>query len=144
MIEARGRVLADMVFPESATGRPAVSSWRSVTRIGLLEGARPSKSGASPSGRRAGHDVMWFAAGAEPSPFGDRLPEAGVPENSAPDANLPVFPICDPSTSAWSYVELLLIEFRAERALPTERTCCRMPELSRARRADAEHAAEIV
>ena len=90
---------------------------------------------------------MWFAL--RDLAFGKTdFPTPVVPDNIArPDANVPVFPdLADPvrAASSTSCCNLLMIEFRAERGFSSTERLLRDPELFTTRRAEAEHAAEIV
>lgn len=147
MIEARGRVLADMVFPEF---RDAVVQDVSELAIGHLNQgllkAHGLDEGGEPERGVGGHDVMWFAL--RDLAFGKTdFPKPAVPENiGRPDANLPVFPDLPIQYERLVsfLLNLLLIEFRAERGFSSTERLLRDPELFTERRAEAEHAAEIV
>jgi hypothetical protein len=147
MIEARGRVLADMVFPEF---KDVIAEDVSELAIGHLNGgllrAHGLDEGGEPQRGIGGHDVMWFAL--RDLAFGKTdFPAPLVPDNIArPDANVPVFPDLPIQFERLVYflLNLLMIEFRAERGFSTTETLLRDPELFTTRRAEAEHAAEIV
>jgi hypothetical protein len=147
MIEARGRVLADMVFPEFQAAVTEDVSERAVGHLnrGLLR-AHGLDEGGEPERGIGGHDVMWFAL--RDLAFGKTpFPNPVVPENVArPDANVPVFPDIPIQYERLVYflLNLLMIEFRAERGFSSTETLLRDPELFSERRAEAEHAAEIV
>ena len=147
MIEARGRVLADMVFPEFQAAVTSDVSDLAVGHLnrGLLK-AHGVDEGGEPEKGIGGHDVMWFAL--RDLAFGKTdFPQPIVPENIArPDANVPVFPDIPIQYERLVYflLNLLMIEFRAERGFQSTQRLLRDPDLFRARRAEAEHAAEIV
>ena len=147
MIEARGRVLADMVFPEFQVAVTEDVSELAVGHLnrGLLR-AHGLDEGGEPERGIGGHDVMWFAL--RDLAFGKtEFPMPVVPENIArPDANVPVFPDIAIQYERLVYflLNLLMIEFRAERGFSSTERLLRDPELFRERRAEAEHAAEIV
>ena len=147
MIEARGRVLADMVFPEFQAAVTSDVSELAVGHLnrGLLR-AHGLDEGGEPERGIGGHDIMWFAL--RDLAFGDqKFPQPLVPENIArPDANVPVFPEIPIQYERLVYflLNLLMIEFRAERGFSSTEKLLRDPDLFRDRRPQAEHAAEIV
>ncbi len=146
-IEARGRMLVDMPFPEFADF--ALEDTRELAvghlKKGLLR-AHGLDEGGEPSLGVGGHDVMWFAL--RDLAFGDeRYPDPVVPQNIARPEGLtrlhPALPEA-PQRGMDFLLNLLLIEFRAELGFSLSEQLLRDPELFRARRAEAEHAAEIV
>ncbi|HTO55974.1 MAG TPA: hypothetical protein VMR50_21500 [Myxococcota bacterium] len=147
MIEARGRVLADMVFPEFQDVIASDVSGLAIGHLnkGLLK-AHGLDEGGEPERGIGGHDVMWFAL--RDLAFGKtEFPKPIVPENIArPDANVPVFPDIPIQYERLVYflLNLLMIEFRAERGFSSTENLLRDPELFRDRRPEAEHAAAIV
>ncbi|HVP31863.1 MAG TPA: hypothetical protein VMW35_22175 [Myxococcota bacterium] len=147
LIEARGRVLADMVFPELEDAVVQDVSEMAVGHLnrGLLR-AHGLDEGGEPEKGIGGHDVMWFAL--RDLAFGRTdFPVPRVPENIArPDANVPAFPDLPIQYERLVYflLNLLMIELRAERGFSSTERLLRDPELFRTRRAEAEHAAEIV
>ena len=147
MIEARGRVLADMVFPEFQNAVTEDVAELAVGHLnrGLLR-AHGLDEGGEPERGIGGHDVMWFAL--RDLAFGKTdFPQPVVPENIArPDANVPVFPDIPIQYERLVYflLNLLMIEFRAERGFSSTERLLRDPELFPARRPEADHAAEIV
>ncbi len=147
MIEARGRVLADMVFPEYQGAIAQNVSDMAIGHLnrGLLK-AHGLDEGGEPDKGVGGHDVMWFAL--RDLAFGKAaFPQPVVPDNIArPDANVPVFPDIPIQYERLTHflLNLLMIEFRAERGFSTTERLLRDPDLFRDRRAEAEHAAEIV
>jgi hypothetical protein len=146
-IEARGRILADMTFPELAeVVDEDVSSWaighlnRGLLRAhGLDEGGEPERG-------IGGHDVMWFAL--RDLAFGETpWPEPEVPANIARPESAFVVPegLSAPHARLIDFLmNLLLIELRAERGFALTEALLRDPELFPGRRAQAERAAEIV
>jgi hypothetical protein len=146
-IEARGRILADMTFPEIADAVVEdVSTW-AVGHLnrGLLK-AHGLDEGGEPERGIGGHDTMWFAL--RDLAFGDvDYPEPVVPENIArPEEELsPGAKVPDPILrTVYFLLNLLLIEFRAERGFSLTENLLRDPELFTDRRPEAERAAEIV
>lgn len=148
-IEARGRLLADpdLPFPEF---QPAI--WEDISEMGIghLKGgllrAHGLDEGGEPERGIGGHDVMWFAL--RDMAFGDvDYPEPPIPENiGRPEGQL-VLPTEIPEAQVRTIsflLNLLLIEFRAERGFELTETLLRDPELFLDRRSEAQHAAEIV
>jgi hypothetical protein len=146
-IEARGRILADMEFPELQPWLHEDVSEMAVGHLnrGLLK-AHGIDEGGEPRRGIGGHDVMWFAL--RDLAFGDvDYPEPEVPENIArPDAEAAPFPGLPSAIVRTVYflANLLLIEFRAERGFAVTEQLLRDPEVFTERRADAERAADIV
>jgi hypothetical protein len=147
MIEARGRVLADMVFPEFKDAVVQDVSELAIGHLnrGLLR-AHGLDEGGEPEAGIGGHDIMWFAL--RDLAFGKtEYPQPVVPDNIArPDANVPVFPDLPIQYERLVYflLNLLMIEFRAERGFSTTERLLRDPDLFKTRRAEAERAADIV
>lgn len=146
-IEGRGRVLAEMRFPDL---QPVVVEDIADMAIGHLNRgllvAHGLDEGGEPDKGIGGHDVMWFAlrdlvfgAGAYPDvepPESISRPEAGrrwMPEIAAEYESLLSF-----------LMNLLLIEFRAEIGFAATQATLRTPDLFTDRRPAAEEAAEIV
>jgi len=146
-IEARGRVLADMHFPDLQ--ELVVEDIRDMAIGHLNRGllyAHGIDEGGEPDKGIGGHDVMWFA-----------LRDLAFGETSFPD---PVVPesIGRPDAAGGEFAELptrfeqmislllnlLLIEFRAERGFSFSEKVLRDPDLFHGRRAQALEAAEIV
>ncbi len=146
-IEARGRILADLEFPEFQPWLHEDVSEMAVGHLnrGLLK-AHGIDEGGEPQRGIGGHDVMWFAL--RDLAFGEvDYPEPEVPENIArPDAEAAPFPELPGAIvrSVYFLANLLLIEFRAERGFAFSQRMLRDPELFPERRAQAERAAEIV
>jgi hypothetical protein len=146
-IEARGRILAEMTFPEAGRFVAEDVSELAVGHLnrGLLR-AHGIDEGGEPERGVGGHDVMWFAL--RDLAFGPRAwPDVEPPERIArPDDARGEFPELP---RAWEQVisfllNLLLIEFRAEIGFRFTERLLRDPELFRDRRAQAEEAAEVV
>jgi hypothetical protein len=147
MIEARGRALADLSFPDFRGLAVQDVSELAIGHLnqGLLR-AHGLDEGGEPAAGLGGHDVMWFAL--RDLAFGKTdYPVPAVPENiGRPDANAPVFPQLKLEYERLVHFlgNLLMIEFRAERGFSSTEKLLRDPELFTERRAQAEHAAEIV
>jgi hypothetical protein len=145
-IEARGKVLAEMTFPELQPVIEEDVSGLAVGHLnrGLLE-AHGLDEGGCPEEGIGGHDVMWFAL--RDLAFGPTdWPEPAVPEIARPEseaAEIPGLPLPIQRT-VYFLANLLMIEFRAERGFSFTETLLRDPELFTDRRAEALHAAEIV
>ncbi len=146
-IEAQGQILAEMQFPDfqrvivEDIGGMAVGHLHK----GMLE-AHGLDEGGEKSKGIGGHDEMWFAL--RDLAFGEvDYPEPEVPENIArPESDEEEAPLIDEGYHRviQFLLNLLLIEFRAERAFALAEGLLRDPELFRDRRAKAEHAAVIV
>jgi hypothetical protein len=146
-IEARGRVLADMTFPEF---QPALADDVSEMAVGHLNRgllkAHGLDEGGEPELGIGGHDVMWFAL--RDLAFGSvAWPDPEVPGNIArpdpPAQRVPGLPIAIERT-VYFLLNLLMIEFRAERGFSSTEQLLRDPELFPSRRAEAEEAAVLV
>jgi len=145
-IEARGRILADMTFPEL---QPVIEEDISEMAIGhlnrgLLE-AHGIDEGGEPQHGIGGHDVMWFAL--RDLAFGSTdWPEPEVPDIARPESEAAEIPGLSSAIQRTIYflANLLMIEFRAERGFRFTEKLLRDPDLFRDRRAEAERAAEIV
>lgn len=146
-IEARGRVLAELAFPELGDALVEDVSSRAVGHLnrGLLA-AHGLDEGGEPERGIGGHDVMWFAV--RDLAFGETgFPFPEIPQNiSRPEAGAPRIPAIPlPIERTVDFLcNLLLIEFRAERIFSLAQQLLRDPQLFRARRAEAEHAARLV
>jgi hypothetical protein len=146
-IEARGRILAETTFPdlqdviEEDVSEMAVGHLnRGLLRAhGLDEGGEPEKG-------IGGHDVMWFAL--RDLAFGETdYPEPTVPENIGRPAKdvAAITGISAPYASTIDFLlNLLMIEFRAERGFSATENLLRDSDLFVERRAEAGQAAEIV
>ncbi len=146
-IEARGRVLAEMTFPEFGESVEEDVSEMAVGHLnrGLLK-AHGIDEGGEPERGIGGHDTMWFAL--RDLAFGaGAYPEPEVPESIGRGEEEIVFhPGVSEAVQRTIYflLNLLLIEFRAERGFQLSEALLRDPELFCDRRAEAEKAAEIV
>jgi hypothetical protein len=145
-IEARGRVLADLRFPEfQDVVADDISGWalghlnRGMLRAhGLDEGGEPERG-------IGGHDAMWFAL--RDLAFGrDAFPDVEPPARIGRDAQgreLPDLPA--PHEQAILFLmNLLIIEFRAELGFAFTEDVLRDPALFADRRARADEAAHVV
>ncbi len=145
-IEARGRRLAEFPAPDfqaivaediaaTCTGHLAKGLLKA---HGLDEGGRPEKG-------EGGHDTMWFAV--RDLLFGkDAYPVPEVPESIArPELGrlMPQIPL-EHEQTILMLMNVLMIEIRAEAFFSFCVRVMRAPELFRDRRADAEHAADLV
>ena len=146
-IEARGRVLADMTFPELGDVLVEDVSGMAVGHLnrGLLH-AHGLDEGGEPQRGIGGHDVMWFAL--RDLAFGPvDFPEPQVPANIArPESDI-AYPAGLPAPvvrTLYFLANLLMIELRAERGFSLTEALLRDPELFTARRPEALRAAEIV
>ena len=146
-IEARGRVLLEMAFPNFGefVEEPVAELGVGHLNGGLLRAHGLDEAG-EPERGVGGHDRMWFALrdlafGAQP------YPEPVVPENIArPEAHARLRPELPeaPQRAVDFLLNLLLIEFRAERNFSLSERLLRDPALFTERRAEAARAAEIV
>lgn len=146
-IEGRGRLLAEMQFPDLADLVVEDISGMAIGHLnkGLLV-AHGLDEGGEPEEGIGGHDVMWFVirdlifgenayADVEP-PESIARPESGrrwMPEIEQHYEGLLSF-----------LMNLLLIEFRAEIGFAATQDTLRTPDLFTDRRGAAEEAAEIV
>ena len=146
-IEARGRLLAEIEFPDLA---PAIVQDISDMAIGHLNTglllAHGLDEGGQPDIGIGGHDAMWFVA--RDLAFGpDAFDDVEPPENiGRPDAGTRYVPEIAPEIEGLvSFIaNLLIIEFRAELAFADTQQIMRTPDVFTDRRADAELAAELV
>lgn len=146
-IEARGRLLAEIEFPDL---QDAVVDDISEMAIGHLNTglllAHGLDEGGMPDQGIGGHDAMWFAA--RDLAFGpDAYPDVDPPENiGREDAGTRHVPEIAPEIeSLVSFLaNLLIIEFRAELGFADTQQILRTPDLFADRRDEAELAAEIV
>lgn len=147
MIEARGRILADMQLPELQDVVEEDISQMAIGHLnrGLLW-AHGVDEGGEPDAGIGGHDVMWFAL--RDLAFGKTdFPQPVVPERiGRPDAGRPEEPEIPVAYEQMVnfLLNLLMIEFRAEIGFRFSERILRDPELFRDRRAEAEEAAEVV
>jgi hypothetical protein len=146
-IEARGRLLAEMRFPDLQDVLVEDVSRLGVGHLngGLLE-AHGIDEGGEPQRGIGGHDVMWFAV--RDLAFGPTdFPHPEVPETiSRPELEGSRIPEIGRTYERLVdfLCNLLLIEFRAERIFSLTETLLRDPELFTERRDSALHAAAIV
>ncbi len=146
-IEGRGRILAEMAFPDLQKVIVEDISGMALGHLnkGLLV-MHGIDEGGEPDRGIGGHDVMWFVA--RDLAFGpDAFPDVDPPESIArPEAGQRLMPELAPEYEAMLsfLMNLLLIEFRAEIGFASTQEILRNPELFKDRRAEAEEAAEIV
>lgn len=146
-IEARGRLLAEMTFPDLQS---VIAEDISEMAIGHLDKglllAHGLDEGGMPAEGIGGHDAMWFAA--RDLAFGPgAYPDVEPPENiGREDAGTRRVPEVPPEIEGMvSFLaNLLIIEFRAELGFADSQQILRTPDVFTDRRADAELAAEIV
>ena len=146
-IEARGRILADMTFPsfQDVVVEDIADMALGHVHTGLLK-AHGLDEGGEPDAGIGGHDVMWFALRDLAFP-GNDYPDVEPQDNIArPDSSIRKTPnISEPHMRLiYFLLNLLLIEFRAERGFSQSEALLMDPELFTSHRADAERAAEIV
>jgi len=146
-IEGRGRVLAEMQFPDLQKLVTVDIASLAIGHLnkGLLK-AHGFDEGGEPDRGIGGHDVMWFVArdlvfGANAYP--DVEPPASI---SRPEAGTRQMPEIAPEFEGLLsfLMNLLLIEFRAEIGFANTQEIMRTPDLFVDRRAAAEEAAEII
>jgi hypothetical protein len=146
-IEARGRVLAEMQFPEFQSTVLEDVSEMAVGHLnkGLLS-AHGLDEGGEPDKGIGGHDVMWFVL--RDLVFGENAyPDVEPPQNIArPEAGRRWMPEIGPEHEGLLsfLMNLLLIEFRAEIGFANTQAILRTSDLFANRRREAEEAAEIV
>lgn len=147
VIEARGRALADLTFPELQDALLEDVSSMAIGHLnrGLFE-THGIDEGGEPARGIGGHDVMWFAV--RDLAFGETdFPAPLVPESiTRPETPAPRIPGIPRAFERMVdfLCNLLMIELRAERVFSTTETLLRDPELFTDRRAEAMHGAEIV
>lgn len=146
-IEARGRILAEMQFPDL---RHIVVENIDEMAIGHLGAgllyAHGIDEGGEPDRGIGGHDVMWYVARDLVIPPGTH-PDVEPPESiSRPEAGKRWMPeIAQPFEGMLSFLmNLLMIEFRAEIGFANTQAILRTPDLFADRRAAAEEAALII
>ncbi len=146
-IEARGRLLADLAFPDL---QPSIVDDISEKAIGHLNRgllfAHGIDEGGQPDLGIGGHDQMWFAA--RDLAFGPgAYPDVEPPDNiSRPEAGRRFMPEVSPAVEGLlsMLMNLLIIEFRAAIGFAATQAVLRTPDLFTDRRAEAALAAEIV
>jgi hypothetical protein len=146
-IEAKGRLLADIEFPDL---QPFIVDDISSMAIGHLNRgllfAHGIDEGGQPDLGIGGHDEMWFVA--RDLVFGvDAFPDVEPADSIArPEAGTRFMPEVSAAVEGLLslIMNLLIIEFRAEIGFIATQEIVRTPDLFADRRADAELAAEIV
>ncbi|CAB4883150.1 unannotated protein [freshwater metagenome] len=146
-IEAKGRLLAEMAFPDLQPFIVEDISQMAIGHLnkGLLK-AHGLDEGGLPDEGIGGHDVMWFVA--RDLAFGrGAYPDVEPPENIArPEATKRWMP--EVSQMAEGLISLLMnllvIEFRAEIGFAASQAILRTPDLFPGHRDQAEEAAEII
>ena len=146
-IEARGRLLADVDFPDL---QPVIVDDISEMAIGHLGRgllvAHGIDEGGQPDIGIGGHDVMWFLA--RDLAFGEETyPDAEPPENiGRPDAGTRYMPELPQGIEGLISLlaNLLIIEFRAELGFAEAQAILRSSDVFVDRRSEAELAAEII
>jgi hypothetical protein len=146
-IEARGRLLADITFPDLA---PVIVEDISEMAIGHLGRglllAHGLDEGGQPDLGVGGHDVMWFLA--RDLAFGaNAYPDVDPPANiGRPDAGTRFMPELPAEVEGLISLlaNLLIIEFRAELGFAEAQEILRSPDLFVGNRENAELAAEII
>ena len=146
-IEAKGRLLAEMTFPDL---QPFIVEDISEMAIGHLNTglllAHGLDEGGEPDAGIGGHDEMWFAA--RDLAFGpDAFPDVDPPENIArQEAGRRFAPeVPEAVEGLLSFLmNLLIIEFRAEIGFAESQALLRTADLFADRRDRAEEAAEII
>lgn len=146
-IEGRGRVLAEMKFPDLQKIIVEDISEMAIGHLtkGLLI-AHGIDEGGEPDKGIGGHDVMWFVA--RDLVFDDdAYPDVEPPESiSRPEAGKRWMPELPPEYEAMLsfLMNLLMIEFRAEIGFASTQQVFRTPDLFVEHRSEAEQAAEII
>ena len=146
-IEARGRLLADVAFPDLQPYTVEDISKMAIGHLnrGLLY-AHGIDEGGQPDIGIGGHDEMWFVA--RDLAFGPEAhPDVEPPDNiSRPEAGQRFMPEVPQAVEGLLslLMNLLIIEFRAEIGWAATQAVLRTPDLFADRRAEAELAAEIV
>jgi hypothetical protein len=146
-IEARGRLLAEIPFPDL---QPVIVEDISEMGIGHLGTgllvAHGLDEGGTPDDGIAGHDVMWFVA--RDLAFGEGAhDDVDPPDNIArPEAGQRFMPELPENIEGLISLltNLLIIEFRAELGFAETQEILRTADLFTDRRDEAEEAAEIV
>ena len=146
-IEARGRLLAEMEFPDL---QPAVVDDLTETAVGHLNSgllfAHGIDEGGEPDKGIGGHDAMWFVArdlAFGPDAFDDVEPPERIGRPETGERLVPEIP--GPIEGLLSFLmNLLIIEFRAEIGFAVTQEVLRTPGLFTDRTAEAAEAAEII
>ena len=146
-IEAKGRILAEITFPDLQQVIVEDISTMAIGHLnaGLLR-AHGIDEGGDPANGIGGHDEMWFVA--RDLAFGQNAhPDVEPPENIArPEAGkrlMPELPVEIEGVLSL-LMNLLVIEFRAEIGFASSQAILLSPELFTDRHAGAREAAEII
>jgi hypothetical protein len=146
-IEAKGRLLAELPFPDLQPYIVDDISHMAIGHLnkGLLK-AHGIDEGGQPGVGIGGHDVMWFVA--RDIAFGEgAYPDVDPPDNIArPEAGRRWMPEVSEVVEGLIslLMNLLVIEFRAEIGFAATQAILRTPDLFADRRAAAQEAAEII
>ncbi|MFP5322165.1 MAG: hypothetical protein ACLGIC_10010 [Acidimicrobiia bacterium] len=145
-IEAKGRLLADITFPDLQDVIVEDISEMAIGHLneGLLV-AHGLDEGGLPEQGIGGHDEMWFAA--RDLAFGEgAFPDVEPPESIArPDDQRRIPELPGEIEGLVSFLaNLLIIEFRAELGFSETQAVLRTPDLWGDRAAQAEEAADII
>ncbi len=145
-IEARGRFLADMTFPEFQDVVTEDVSEMAIAHLnlGLLK-AHGMDEGGEPERGIGGHDTMWFALrdlAFGPGAYPDVEPPGRI-GREAGEREAPELPGRYEELIGF-LLNLLLIEFRAELGFASSQELLRDPDLFAERRDQALEAAEVV
>lgn len=146
-IEAKGRLLAEMPFPDLQPFIVEDISHMAIGHLnkGLLK-AHGFDEGGLPAEGIGGHDLMWFVA-RDLVFAANAYPDVEPPENIArPEAGKRLMPEVSQAVEGMIslLMNLLVIEFRAEIGFAATQAILRTPDLFADRRANAEEAAEII
>ena len=146
-IEAKGRLLAEMTFPDLQDAIVDDISEMAIGHLGKgLLLAHGLDEGGQPDQGIGGHDAMWFAArdlAFGPGAFPDVDPPDNIGREDAGTRHVPeIAPQIEGMVSFLA--NLLVIEFRAELGFADTQQVLRTPDLFADRREQAELAAEIV
>jgi hypothetical protein len=145
-IEARGRMLAEVEFPDLQPHIVDDISQMAIGHLGKgLLVAHGLDEGGVPAEGIGGHDVMWFVArdlAFGPDAYPDVEPQGDIGRETA-ERSMP-----EVAQAVEGLVQflcnLLIIEFRAELGFADSQAVLRTPDLFVDRRDEAEEAAEIV
>ncbi len=146
-IEGRGRILAEMQFPDLQQVVVEDISKMAIGHLnkGLLH-AHGIDEGGEPDRGIGGHDVMWFVARdlvITPGTHSDVEPPESIARPESGKRWMPE--IAQPFEGMLSFLmNLLLIEFRAEIGFASTQAILRTPDLFVDRRAAAMEAAQII
>ncbi len=146
-IEAKGRLLAEMPFPDLQPHIVDDISHMAIGHLGTgLLWAHGIDEGGLPDEGIGGHDVMWFVA--RDLAFGaGAFPDVDPPEQIArPEAGRRFLPEVEPVVEGLLSLlaNLLIIEFRAEIGFAETQAILRTDDLFAGRRSQAELAAELI